>query len=573
MTPIKRLLSYSLTIGLGLAATPLLHASSNDGCTGGELTAYGCSMPKTLVSGNTFPVPAEKIESWLNYGGEKQDAAKMIEHSWAIWAALNDPVDFKFTAEKGQKFTDYDAKGIERFLTWTAPKAIARGYNTGIELGAAAQLQHGAVVKQRSVVLAKNADDPVNRDIIEGVLYSPASAKFAMGDDPVYNPYNLNLLIKENVDWIFQQGAAAFPDFPNSAVNIKPVFKHLADTDKNTQQAFTVWNGLPETAKAYPEKAWTTCATVSLLPEDKDKSGAIHGCDAAATAVYGLNNFIHITIDKNNIDFYKNYFFTGEDFKPAKKDVKLGDVFILVAMHVTTKEIPPWTWMTFWWDPTPETPELPSTQGMLAGKKVLNGQTSNAKAVQHYALSSGYRWTEYGKADADAGFQSVYPAVDAVTGKGMMTGKEEHLKNRDECQLVNNTKLANNTKGCYDAVNVFNPYLEAGFNSDTFNYNVDHYTSFSSKDIQYTLIFGVQTNCTSCHGMANKDAFTYNVDKLSTIHELRQQGINTVDFAWSILVEMINLSETDSTDPSYCEDCKDRLTAENREGGIVYIYK
>lgn len=548
MTPIKRLLSYSLTIGLGLAATPLLHASSNN-CTGGESTNYGCSMPKTLVSGNTFPVSTKKIEGWLNYGGEKQDTAKMIEHSWAIWAALNDPVDFKFTAQPKQEFETFTVNGIERFLTWTAPQAIARGYNTGVELGVASQLQHGAVVKQRSVVLAKNADDPVNRAIIEGVLYSPASAKFAMGDDPVYNPYNLNLLIKENVDWIFQQGAAAFPDFPNSAVNIKPVFKHLTDTDKNTQQAFTVWSGLPETAKAYPEKNWTTCATVSLLPEDKDKSGAVHGCGAAATAVYGLNNFIHITIDDNNFKFYQNYFFTNEDF--GYENLEKGDVFILVGMHVTTKEIPPWTWMTFWWDPTPETPELPSTQGMLAGKKVLNGQTSNAKAVQHYALSSGYRWTKYGKADADAGFQSVYPAVDAVTGKGI------------------------NKRGRYDAVNAFNPYLEAGFPPGIFSGGVaDLYISRSDEKKIYALQYGVQTNCTSCHGVARMYKYPhtskeyYNVDKLSTIHELRQQGVNTVDFAWSIPVESININDCNTPDV-HCRPYE----KENRAGGTVYIYK
>ena len=46
--------------------------------------------------------------------------------------------------------------------------------------------------------------------------------------------------------------------------------------------------------------------------------------------------------------------------KPGTNAVA-GDVAILVAMHVSTRETARWTWQTFWWTPTPENPHAPSS--------------------------------------------------------------------------------------------------------------------------------------------------------------------------------------------------------------------
>ncbi|MBV9354239.1 MAG: hypothetical protein JO023_01805 [Chloroflexi bacterium] len=36
--------------------------------------------------------------------------------------------------------------------------------------------------------------------------------------------------------------------------------------------------------------------------------------------------------------------------------IQPGNIALLVAMHVTTKEIPNWTWQTFWWAAVPDSP-------------------------------------------------------------------------------------------------------------------------------------------------------------------------------------------------------------------------
>ncbi len=445
-----------------------------------------------------------------------------------------------------------------------APKAVARGFNTGTELAHAAQLHHNAPPPKLIPPVSFNIQLPNQaetstitkiQNIIEGVLYSPGSAMFAAGKDSVYNPYNLNLLIKQNLEWVLAQGAASFPDFPSDSVNIKPVFKHLKGS-ANTINQIPVWTGLPATPKAYPEKDWPKCVSVSIAKMDIDKSGDVYDCmekgDSPSTtpAVYGLNNFIHISITDENIVFYKEYFFTGEDFARIT-EVNEGDVFILVGMHVTTKEIPPWTWMTFWWDPIPDSPELPSTPGMAAGKSILKKNTSNAQAVHHYALASGYRWTTYGKADADAGFQSVYPAVDVVTSKGI------------------------NEKNAYDAVNAFNPYLEAGFGPRVFSNIVDSYQSYTKPSVKYKLKYGVETNCTSCHGVASygDNSQGYNIDKLSTIYELRRKSdIITIDFAWSIKGEKLDITDCNNKGETKCRPYEKEPRAGGRAGGYVYVY-
>jgi len=38
--------------------------------------------------------------------------------------------------------------------------------------------------------------------------------------------------------------------------------------------------------------------------------------------------------------------------------VKPGNIALLMAMHVTGKEIPNWTWQTFWWSPFPMDPHF-----------------------------------------------------------------------------------------------------------------------------------------------------------------------------------------------------------------------
>src|SRR5262249_53919828 len=87
---------------------------------------------------------------------------------------------------------------------------------------------------------------------------------------------------------------------------------------------------------------------------------------------------------------------------------KAGDYALLVAMHVSSREIDNWTWQTFWW--------------MLEKPKIPAEVAARVKApFDHYSTAVGYSFT---------------------------TGPD--------------------TSGGLNVL-CFNPYLEAGFSNDTFS--------------------------------------------------------------------------------------------------------
>ena len=90
----------------------------------------------------------------------------------------------------------------------------------------------------------------------------------------------------------------------------------------------------------------------------------------------------------------------------------------------------------------------------------------------------------------------------------------------------------------------FNPYLEAGFDPGVFQVNMDimvNDTTFVKTE------YGVQTNCMSCHGLAqfnptpgyyknpNNRETPYAADFYLDLNNSIFQNKLKVDFAWSII--------------------------------------
>jgi hypothetical protein len=134
-----------------------------------------------------------------------------------------------------------------------------------------------------------------------------------------------------------------------------------------------------------------------------------------------------------------------------------GDYAILVAMHITTKEIKRWTWQTMWWAPDPNRAPAPSNAGVVAHRPAqLVG------APRHYAMAIAY--------------QMIAPVQPFAGGKSVG-----------------------------QSIYVFNPYLEAGFGPKTFA----NPGQFAEKSVVFTNGLtvsndvGVRTNCMSCHAQAS----------------------------------------------------------------------
>lgn len=135
-----------------------------------------------------------------------------------------------------------------------------------------------------------------------------------------------------------------------------------------------------------------------------------------------------------------------------------GQLAILVAMHVTTKEISNWTWQTFYWVPNPDQVGRPSSA--LAAQvrpKELKG------AAGHYALYAGC------------------------------------------AMVILNQPITGGTNKGVSVLFSYNPYLEGGFSGLGTGPN-------NAFQVASPLIkgqpFGVQTNCMTCHALATSDVET-----------------------------------------------------------------
>lgn len=80
--------------------------------------------------------------------------------------------------------------------------------------------------------------------------------------------------------------------------------------------------------------------------------------------VVSLDDFYSFVLTEAEAEaFYESFGFgSGDDVgegndtseEALKEVVKAGNIALLMAMHVTSKEIPNWTWQTFWWAGNPQ---------------------------------------------------------------------------------------------------------------------------------------------------------------------------------------------------------------------------
>ena len=117
------------------------------------------------------------------------------------------------------------------------------------------------------------------------------------------------------------------PAFPSDAIAIKLTWYAVKAHGTTTMP---IWDGEEPNAEGNPDRTWQRTITV-------DPDGGT-GVPLAA--------FIHRELTDADV----------ASARVAARDPSLapGDHAVLVAAHVTTKEIPDWTWQTYWWHDAPD---------------------------------------------------------------------------------------------------------------------------------------------------------------------------------------------------------------------------
>jgi hypothetical protein len=375
------------TRGLALWAAVLMGASLAPSVAAQSIT------PKPIPSGYHFPTPAPVITAWIASGNTKA----IRQHGWDLWAGMS--VDSKET---------FNGKSLPIWETWygteelfTPQAGAAAGGATALALTKENRVPGRAFIAphQFSHMTLKmkgkgGIPGPPAVQVVSFNKFDPKAAEFIVAPHPgpggaMFHYNSGTSLTALNTAW-----PAATPadlrttaDFPAYAIELKPVMGLVSQTGltptplwKGPSDATNATNPSPDT--------WKTCVLIDPAPKAK---GALR--PATPTEVKGANPAPGLACQTylyGPLSLLYSFRMSAAEAaaftKAQQTPATAGDYAVLNAMHVNSKEIPLWTWQTFYWQPGADTPN-----GFPGSKK---GMPTTVKAPwNNYAMCAAYSQT------------------------------------------------------------------------------------------------------------------------------------------------------------------------------------
>jgi hypothetical protein len=491
--------SLLILSGFIILAVALIQCNGGDKKTETDESAVNTitpvPLPTNIVPGFNYPEDSTVILGWTNDStfANRYDSASIYKHAWGIWAGL--------TAPSGQKYAGDNLRVYETWLGLSEVQKLViennmQGGCAGTSfkrngrapLSRAKQLEHSArfIAKKTGFAVSRPTASETNVNFWVTVSYSPDAACFA----------TQNQIFKQSVvnKSYNAGGLGAIPAFPNKSITIKPTY--LVYDDTAVLFKVPVWITAPVTADSNFGQTGNGFEAKNFVYVDrnnKQPAGKIavpvgnteKEAAKIAAATINLNDFIYLTIDAqmakemNSQDSAQGMNNGPNGYGVAKK----GQIALLMAMHVTTKEISNWTWQSYYWTPNRENPGSPSSNLAASLRpSQIKGAAANYACVAAYVMLTPNN-------------------APNSSAKGSMFG--------------------------------YNPYLEGGFGPSTFPY---------ANTFNATYKYGVQSNCMSCHALAIADtsASGYTTDQTVSLAAPYFNKQVSLDFAWSVQTALIN---------------------------------
>jgi hypothetical protein len=389
-----------------LAATALLcgvlstaHAAPN---------GDGRVVPQPIPARFDFPLPAATIDAWV----AASDTTAIRARAWDLWAGLTSP--------SGQV---HGGKELPIWETWfgtdevfpplapassasaasSATAAARGGANRLLALSAEPRRGLHAFISPRQFHHARaglHALDAQLGNAADSVVsfnkFDPAAAFFLTSRHPGPGgqlfSYDIQASLQSlNSAWPAGTGgeARATAEFPVDAVELKPVMRIVKAQGLTPQP---LWQGpAASTNPANPTPGtWTNCVLIDpagkgllrpATPQEIAKAAAAGAGTACKSFSYGpLSLFYSFKLDAAEAAAFRQA-------QGGGASAQAGDFAVLVAMHVNTKEIPFWTWQTFWWQPGADTPN--GFPGSKAGQPAgLPSPWNNYASCANYAQTT-----------------------------------------------------------------------------------------------------------------------------------------------------------------------------------------
>jgi hypothetical protein len=351
-----------LLVGLALVSLAI--------CATVSLSQPHATAPVNFPSGFDFPAAKESLLQLVT----NNDLAGMRKHSWMVFAGMTQSVP------TGEAIWETWYRSDETFNPGAAPQGVR-------------VLRH-RFRPPRQFMPKKATPLAVGNSLLSFVLLSPSAHKFI----------RTNQLYKsQTLDGLRTQGKTNIPDFPNDAMSLKAVWWPVK---KDGFSALPVWDAQPTKpivgSNDFP--TWKRILAIdpnrTTIPAGETTSLRFYDVTAPTpeqASPVMINNVTVAPIqdlyclkltadDLANADSRQNL---NRSFRELyRRDVTAGDYVALVALHCTTKEIPNWTWQTFWWHDKPDT------------GKFADGRPDQVTGVwRHYLMNISYDMVSPTEAD------------------------------------------------------------------------------------------------------------------------------------------------------------------------------
>jgi len=319
----------------------------------GVAQQFNAYLPLVLPAGSAYPFPTE--ETRLIDMRNRQQVCKMRAHAWAIFSGLTQPVDGRSdTAVFESWFTKCDVFLNLKCSGASNAKSKGEAPNT-VKLIQALEIPPQVLAEAEDLFLS-------GEPIAPALLKEAAKAPLAI---VLYNQEALRHIRKYRLwdscelDSINRELALLgspitereIPSFPPKTVVLK-----------------TEWAIVPHDPQAPPlyVSAWDTRRVFikgeASSPDTPPPDG--HGGWARTYLVDPIEGKCDPKTGDQRIPVscFFHFKLTDQDAQAANQLVNLrivrngasgGDYAILLGLHVITREIPDWTWSTFWWHDHP----------------------------------------------------------------------------------------------------------------------------------------------------------------------------------------------------------------------------
>jgi hypothetical protein len=330
--------------------------------------ALGQIVPKPIPAGYDFPSSQKEVEGWVATSNTKA----IRSHAWDMWAGMG--------ADSGEK---HDGNELPIWETWDgtgdlfpppaspAPRAAPhRAFVKPHQFVHLAQMKKAPAPELPSSLVSFNKFDPSAAGFLRTPHKGPGGKEFRY--------YSGSSLTALNGDWPSGTKAddRAIEQFPHAGIETKPVMDLVKAKGLTALPLWRGTEGATNETNPTPD-TWTTCVLVDPAGKGKLEKATEKQIKEAIPAK-GLACKEYLYGPLSLLYHFKLSAAEAADYNAAQGGgAAAGDFAVLVAMHVNSREIPHWTWQTFWWQPGADAPKR------FPGSK--EGQTKKLKAP----------WTEY----------------------------------------------------------------------------------------------------------------------------------------------------------------------------------